>query len=236
MSGKIHIVETYFAKLRKKVPSPASAVLIAGVRKLAYYSGLVAKNDHIYHVPEIAPSEELLDLHKDGRIGWEEYRKRYFRELLQRDGAEELAEILHHCIRMKRDLYFVCYEKDLSTCHRKLLFVLAWRVLKGLADEGRALQATKVEIQLRFQQWLEFMVAMDHLKSVPYIGRECAGVIYNLFKIQGGNQEKYVRAMQGKDVNLDDAFFGFGMLSDKHPFLRNFACLKEKKGKEGKKE
>jgi len=218
--GKLWIAETYFAKLRKKMPSPASAVLIAGVRKLAYYSGLVAKNDHIYHVPEIAPSEELLDLHKDGRIGWEEYRKKVPQGAaaarrcggtggdplpLHPDEARPLLRVLREG--------FVHLPPKASVRARVEGAEGACRRGQGPpSNEGRNTAP------------LSAVVGIYGRDGPPQVGalywkRVCGG---DLRPLQDPGREPggVCQGDAGKGCRPRRRLFGLGMLSDKRPFLR----------------
>ncbi|MCL2749249.1 MAG: DUF488 domain-containing protein [Alphaproteobacteria bacterium] len=74
-----------------------------------------ALGDQYRHVPELAPTKELLVGYKDGSIDWPAY-ERIFNELLMTRNAETLFApdaIDRVCL--------LCTEKTADKCHRRLV-------------------------------------------------------------------------------------------------------------------
>ena len=115
--------EYFFTSLKK-----------AGVKKLvdirlnntSQLAGFTKKEDLIFflrevagieylHLPEMAPTQEMLDLYKKHKGSWEVYEKE-FNELIARRSIEKLLS--------KDDAMFgclLCSEKKPHQCHRKLV-------------------------------------------------------------------------------------------------------------------
>jgi len=67
------------------------------------------------HMPELAPTKELLDGYRKGRISWATY-ERDFRQILFERKAEDLVDrekLAKTC--------FLCSEADPRYCHRRLV-------------------------------------------------------------------------------------------------------------------
>jgi uncharacterized protein (DUF488 family) len=105
----------------------------AGVKKLidvrlwntSVYAGFTNARDFPYflklhnteyrHLPEFAPTKEILKAYKDGKMSWEEYEKQYLELLENRKIAERLknANLDGACL--------LCAEPTPEHCHRRLL-------------------------------------------------------------------------------------------------------------------
>ena len=69
----------------------------------------------------LAPSKELLNAYKYNRLTWEEYTKRYLKEIEESEKAQmDFSSICVHLINGK-DITLYCYEKPSDNCHRFLL-------------------------------------------------------------------------------------------------------------------
>ena len=66
----------------------------------------------------LAPSQELLKIRE-----WDEYRRRYYEEVLAHPGADEVLRDLEK-LCAAHDIVLLCFEKDRAHCHRGL--VAAW--------------------------------------------------------------------------------------------------------------
>jgi len=67
---------------------------------------------------ELAPSVDLLNDYKNGRVDWGEYEKRYLKEIKGKgDSINKLIEI----VKEKGVVTLLCAEKEDSFCHRRLL-------------------------------------------------------------------------------------------------------------------
>lgn len=67
----------------------------------------------------LSPSWALLNDYKNGRIDWEEYTKRFYREMDNPACAAIMREIKK--IAEKRDVFLICFEAPGKNCHRYLL-------------------------------------------------------------------------------------------------------------------
>lgn len=77
----------------------------------------------------LGPSQELLDNWKEGKITWEEYTKRFKREIRNNpQSVEKLKEIKE--LSREKDVRLICYEKN-PPCHRFILI----EMIKNLKQE-----------------------------------------------------------------------------------------------------
>ena len=67
---------------------------------------------------ELAPSIELLNDYRKRRIDWNEYERRYFKEM---ETKKELIKELRKRSDDGEVISLLCWEKDDSFCHRRLL-------------------------------------------------------------------------------------------------------------------
>lgn len=89
------------------------------------YAGFTNVRDFLYllklhninynHLPELAPTKDILTAYKDGKINWQEYEKQYIELLNNRKISERLknADFDKAC--------FLCAEPTAENCHRRLL-------------------------------------------------------------------------------------------------------------------
>ena len=90
---------------------------LAGFAKkndLRFFLKRVAGIDYV-HMPELAPTQEILDDYKKKRIGWEEYEKRFNTLLRERKIGEKAApeDFDRACL--------LCAEPTAEHCHRRLV-------------------------------------------------------------------------------------------------------------------
>jgi len=66
----------------------------------------------------LAPSRELLNDYKSGKIDWDGYEKRYINEMSNADTIKELLRIKF--LSETTNVRLICYEKN-PPCHRFIL-------------------------------------------------------------------------------------------------------------------
>jgi len=70
-------------------------------------------------IPSIlSPSRELLKDYKDGKVDWNEYIDRFYKEMKKPECVKEMKRIKE--LAKTKDVYLMCYEKTYP-CHRFLL-------------------------------------------------------------------------------------------------------------------
>ncbi len=74
---------------------------------------------------EVAPSRVLLENVKSGQIDWAEYEKRYLTEITDpsyNSGADHwIKSVVTELENKKMHVILICFEKDATHCHRRLL-------------------------------------------------------------------------------------------------------------------
>jgi uncharacterized protein (DUF488 family) len=101
---------------------------LAGFTKkadLAYFLKAIAGIDYI-HMPEFAPTEELMDGYKAGKIAWAEYAAEYARILADRGALTGAAA------KFFDGACLLCSEPAARQCHRRLLAEALAARLPGL--------------------------------------------------------------------------------------------------------
>jgi uncharacterized protein (DUF488 family) len=90
---------------------------LAGYTKkadLEYFLEVITHIDYL-HLPELAPTEQLLENYKSKKISWVEYEKEYDRILSAREPFGYLnMDLLNRAC-------FLCSEPTAKQCHRRLL-------------------------------------------------------------------------------------------------------------------
>lgn len=89
---------------------------LAGFTKkkdLGYFLRAIADIDYV-HVPDLAPTKDILDDYKKKQIDWAEYERRYQELLQQREPSEDLkaSDFDMACL--------MCSEVEPVHCHRRL--------------------------------------------------------------------------------------------------------------------
>jgi uncharacterized protein YeaO (DUF488 family) len=74
--------------------------------------------DYDEWIRDLAPSIALLNDYRDKRIDWDEYEKRYMREM---EGRKELIQELKKRSDSGEVISLLCWEWDDRFCHRRLL-------------------------------------------------------------------------------------------------------------------
>lgn len=121
------IYTTYLYKL-KNIPEDATKLFVARDLKPHILDSLNKYN--CVHTPQVAPSRELRDEYKQGEIDYEYFLKKYKKEE-QNLSNQEILDFIN-LINPDKDLYLICYEKDVNTCHRKILALVLARILKNI--------------------------------------------------------------------------------------------------------
>ena len=73
---------------------------------------------------EVAPSQVLLETAKSGQIDWAEYEKRYLTEITDpsyNSGADHWIKEAVSEMKGRMNVILICFEKDATHCHRRLL-------------------------------------------------------------------------------------------------------------------
>ncbi len=93
-------------------------------RDLQYFLRAIAGIDYV-HVPDFAPTQEILDAFTKYKASWEDYERKFGELMAARNIADKAAEILRDgdCL--------LCSEPTPEHCHRRLV---AEHIQKSLAD------------------------------------------------------------------------------------------------------
>ncbi len=98
---------------------------LAGFTKrddLEYFLEALCKMDYL-HVPELAPTQDMLDGYKAREVDWAEYERQFTALMAERKVEEKVArEVLE-------DAVLLCSEPKPDKCHRRLVgeyFQRAW--------------------------------------------------------------------------------------------------------------
>jgi len=106
----MNLKEGYFGNFKNY---PKGETLIAVSR---YYPRFLGKS--IRWRPELAPSKKLLADYKEGSLPWEEYEKRFRKEMESGPAQHAINEIITYS---QYSLFrLLCYEKK-PPCHRFIL-------------------------------------------------------------------------------------------------------------------
>ena len=115
--------EHFFNRLKKaKVETLIDTRLnnqsqLAGFAKkddLPYFLKKIAKINYL-HMPDLAPSKQILIDYREKKISWKVYEKRYL-ELIKKRKVEKLFKL-----KQLNNVCFLCSEAKPDNCHRRLL-------------------------------------------------------------------------------------------------------------------
>jgi len=81
---------------------------------LRYFLKHLAEIDYV-HLPQLAPSEELLRGYRSESMSWPEYEQRYMQLLTDRNASQYIDMALFDCACL------LCSEATPEHCHRRLL-------------------------------------------------------------------------------------------------------------------
>ncbi len=90
---------------------------LAGFAKrddLAYFLRRICRMDY-EHMPELAPTQEMLKAYRDGQMTWDEYERRFLTLMAER-GVEKLP-----IKELMADACLLCSEETPDQCHRRLV-------------------------------------------------------------------------------------------------------------------
>jgi uncharacterized protein (DUF488 family) len=101
---------------------------LAGYTKrndLEYFLGVICSCSY-RHIPELAPTKEILDAYHAKKISWFDYEKQFNLLLAQRAPQNLISseEIDRSCL--------LCAEADPEKCHRRLVAEYLQNTIKGL--------------------------------------------------------------------------------------------------------
>lgn len=114
--------ESFFNLLRNEEIKNLIDVRLNNISQLA---GFAKKNDLIFflkelctinyiHIPELAPTKDILDPYKKGTMSWEEYEDRFMNLMAKRRIENIDKEII-------KDGCLLCSEHKPHHCHRRLV-------------------------------------------------------------------------------------------------------------------
>lgn len=126
--------EEFFTKLKQ---ARVRCVLDIRLNNSSQLSGFAKQKDleyflkelagiHYFHMPQLCPTNEILDAYKKRKITWQEYEDRFVDLLTQRRVEDEVRmELLDHgCL--------LCSEDKPDHCHRRLVGQYLSQKLGGL--------------------------------------------------------------------------------------------------------
>lgn len=115
--------KSFFSKLRSAGVTKLIDIRLNNVSQLA---GFAKRDDLIFflkelcdcdykHMPNLAPTKEILDSYKKKKIDWDEYVRRFSKLIKERKIENEItAEELNNAC-------FLCSEPTPDQCHRRLV-------------------------------------------------------------------------------------------------------------------
>lgn len=94
------------------------------------------KDANIKELPILAPSQQLLDDYKNGRISWIDYDTQYREQIAKLGKLQDLITVFACLVTCEytRGIVLLCYEKDYMHCHRTILADIINQ--SGLVDEA----------------------------------------------------------------------------------------------------
>lgn len=111
MSGILYT--SYFSKIKNGIGDKISIA--------RFNPKWLNQNELFAWCSSLAPSKELLNDYKYKGISWEEYTKRYLKEIKESKQAQtDISSISVHLIN-NNDVTLYCYEKPTDNCHRFIL-------------------------------------------------------------------------------------------------------------------
>jgi len=115
--------QTFFSKLQRAGVMKLIDIRLNNVSQLA---GFAKRDDLIYflrelcncdyhHVPNFAPTKEILDAYKTKQIDWDEYVRRFSKLITEREIENKIKaeELNNSCL--------LCSEPTPEQCHRRLV-------------------------------------------------------------------------------------------------------------------
>lgn len=114
--------QNFFERLKK---SDAKNIIDVRLNNTSQLAGFAKRDDLEYfakeicslkykHLPELAPTKEMLDDYKKKKGSWDEYEKRFYNLMIQRKIEKIDREIINNsCL--------LCSENKPHFCHRRLV-------------------------------------------------------------------------------------------------------------------
>jgi uncharacterized protein (DUF488 family) len=90
---------------------------LAGFSKrddLQYFLKAICGMEYM-HLPELAPTQEMLDAYKSKQVDWPEYERRFLALMAERKVEENFAR------EMLENAVLLCSEPKAEKCHRRLV-------------------------------------------------------------------------------------------------------------------
>lgn len=131
LKGDVYmLLSTYYAKLQK-ISKKYNDVPKLGI-SLSVPKFFLSLPES-YHCKSLAPTPELLNAYKSGKIDWQGYVE-WFKRLMKTSMRNSLNKLID--VVKNTDVIIVCYEKDVNFCHRGLIgkyiqeHGIEWREIK----------------------------------------------------------------------------------------------------------
>lgn len=115
--------KTFFSKLRNAGVTKLIDIRLNNISQLA---GFAKRDDLVFflkelcdcdykHMPDLAPTKDILDAYKKKQIDWDEYVRRFSKLIKERKIEKKIAaeELNNAC--------FLCSEPTPEQCHRRLV-------------------------------------------------------------------------------------------------------------------
>jgi len=119
MSGRI--ITTYMAN----VVNIEKEIFFKGAVKLYVARGVSGlpelERKGFVQVIGLAPTKDLLEGYKDGKISWEMYVNIFRMDMLDRVTTGKAIKQIKARLNENKVIIFCCYEKDYRKCHRYIL-------------------------------------------------------------------------------------------------------------------
>lgn len=105
------LYSTYISNIKNLTKEQQDQVLIIA----RYFKPGKFKKDF-----RLCPSVDLLNAYKTHEIDWEDYEV-YFAEEMKKDPMVTGLRELYKRLKNGEDIILVCYERDYTNCHRRLI-------------------------------------------------------------------------------------------------------------------
>jgi uncharacterized protein YeaO (DUF488 family) len=108
-----------------------------GIRILItrYWPRGIKKENFDKWYKELSPSKNLLKNYKEGRIDFQLFEKLFRNEIMENKNIIDICKNIAKEAVNGKEVTLLCYEKDESNCHRKLIRKLCEEELLKLIQE-----------------------------------------------------------------------------------------------------
>jgi len=86
---------------------------------LSYFLSEICGASYAYGA-DFAPTEDILSAYKDKTIQWEDYEKRYFEIIQNRDSRSQICRKFVEIYARYKSIVLLCSEPTPEKCHRRL--------------------------------------------------------------------------------------------------------------------